>query len=354
MYKGSPYVQSGNSLQPVEPAYRTNRNGKIVNAPLTSANWLPHGPKQNNSFNVSAHPLAKVNYSAGSWATVPTPNTVISNANAAEIFKQINAGKIGVPNVPLSNLGMKKVNNALAIPISSLQGISREIIQGTTLLHNLRPSLTNLFNRLKANRNLVTSLRTNTTKNLPKNMTAVNTYVNNLETCPAVNKMKQFLNALPVQVSATSTFLNFNMNSNLNWSKVAQNSGLSLSEVNFFRGIVNDKALMTSLNRTIFANPNRINKNNSKNRREYFAYVIGGFLTLITSDYAAMAAARMFGGPAGLVVAGAGVLASGVGAGTAAAAGGAGTAAVAGVVTRRILTRAAVKAGGLALAPGLA
>ena len=312
MYKGSPYVQSGNSLQPVEPAYRTNRNGKIVNAPLTNANWPPHGPKQNNSFNVSAHPLAKVNYSAGSRATVPTPNTVISNANAAEIFKQINAGKIGVPNVPLSNLGMKKVNNAPAIPISSLPQVSQAAILGTNILDKLKPITPKLQDFLKFRQGVFKKLFTSEVRNIPKNTSEVNTYVTKLQQCPAPRKFLKFIQALPATVGANNRrlFINTNINSIRNWNSILQKSGLPPDEFMFFKDLVTNKELVGAYNQTLMALPgsNRVNR---QTREKQFASIWTIHALLSSGAAGAAYAYGLFTSPAA-VAAGGMVLRSGL------------------------------------------
>ena len=306
MYQGSPYVQSGNSLQPVEPAYRTKNNGKIVNAPLTNANWLPHGPKRNNAFNVSAtNPLGKVNYSAGSWATSPGPSTTLSNANAAAILRKINAGTIGVPNVPLSNLGMKKVNNAPAIQISTLPQVSQAAILGTNILDKLKPITPKLQDFLKLRQSVFKKLFTSEVRNIPKNTSAVNTYVTKIQQCPAPRQFLKFLQALPATVGANNRklFINTNINSIRNWNSILQKSGLPQDEFMFFRDVVTNKELMGAYNQTLMALPGS-NKVNRQTREKQFASIWSIHALLSTGAAGAAYTYGVFTSPAAVAVGG--------------------------------------------------
>lgn len=349
MYNGSAYIQSGNSLQPVEPAYKAKRtNGTIVNAPLTPANWGLQGAKVPGAFNVSG-----VNYLSQNWARAPGPTTVLSNENAAKFLAEINKGQIKVPNVPLANIGMKPVNNAPAIPISSLPVQSQQVIQGTSLIRNLGPSINTIFEKLqklRANSNFFAGLRNSNTRNLPKNMNSVNTYVQKWETCPAVTKIQRFLQALPVQTLNKPTLLNVNVNSNLiNWGEVQRKAQLTSKELDFFKSIISDKQLMTSFNQTLLALPGA-NKQNTNTRRKIFGYTLGSIVGLMLTDIGPMVIYSMIGGPVGAAIVAAPVVAGAIGAGSAAAAGGASTAAVA-VVVAKYATRAAVKKGATSLFP---
>lgn len=302
MYQGSPYVQSGNSLQPIEPAYRTTSNGRVVNAPLTNANWTSQGPKQNNAFNV--HSLA-LNYSPGSWAAAPGPNTTLSNANAAAILANINAGKINVPAVPLSNLGMKKVNNTPAIPISSLPQVSQAAILGTNILDKLKPITPKVQQFLTQRQNVFNKLFTSGVKNIPKNTSAVNTYITKLQQCPAPRQFLKFLQSLPATVGANNKklFINTNINSIRNWGSIQQRSGLPQDEFMFFKDIVTNKELMGAYNQTLMALPGS-NRMNRQTREKQFASIWSIHALLSTSVAGAAYAYGFFSSPVVVTVGG--------------------------------------------------
>ena len=241
MYNGSPYVQTGNSLRPVEPSYKTTKNGSVVNAPLINANWHPHGPKLPNAYNI--------NYSAGSPLVVPTSSTVLSNANAAAFLRELN-----VPAVPVANITMKPVNNQTAIPISGLPTESKEVIAGTTLLEKLK----SVTNRLRSNKSqkAIAQQMFPQVQNLPKNSTSIDAYVTKLQACPGPQKFEKFLSSLP------QGKLN---NTGLNWNAVATKAELSQEEVTFFRNVLNDTELRKVYNSTIQSLPK--NKTNTFNRK---------------------------------------------------------------------------------------
>ena len=269
MYNGTPYIQSGSNLRPVQPTYTTNG---VTNAPLTNANWGLQGPKVPGAFNVTG-----LNPSTwGNWAKAPGPTTTISNQNAAAFLRNVNAGKIKVPNVPLANIGMKPVNNVPAIQISNLPAQSQKVILGTSLLDKLKPTLPTLEDFFKSRQGVLNKLFTSQVKNIPKNETAVNTFINNIQQCPAPQKFLKFLQALPATVGANNKTLLINTNinsiSNSKWAEVQNKlaqSGLDSNEFMFFRDLVKNKDLVSTYNQTLAALPGS-NRLNRKTREQQF------------------------------------------------------------------------------------
>ena len=286
---GLAYFHKGTNLVPVEPIFTMSSGGKVQNVPFVETIL-----KNPNAFNINKGQL-KLNYTSP-LLQAPGPTTQISNANAAKLLAELNAGKVKLPNVSLNKVQFKPAANASskAISIKNLSPFSRAVIEGTTTIHELKPAFNVILQKLAANKSLRNSLRAGNVNTLPaiSNTGGVIKYVDRLFDSQVCKKVQRFLGALPVQVSTNQKLLNINFQSTLiNWKQVETRSKLSATEVQFFRSIFSDPVVMNTFNKTLQALPNK--PTNTNKVRGFAALFIGGLTTFIMSDAGSMAIAGL-------------------------------------------------------------